>query len=241
MTLRAEIMADTPIRYHEFNAGTGADSSGNGNTATLGASITTGHRGPRGQSDYAVRFPGNSTTTNRITLTGSFPANGAAWSVESIIKIEGPGSTGATEYVTWFGASGTANWAVATQPEANGYPFVSGWPIFNRSGGNVFYEDAGGWQGDIWPIGEWVHVIATYAAPGHAIYINGYNTPLFNASATANTPQPYVGTYAGSAYELRGLLALHCWYNTTLSAARAQAHWAAYKAEIVRPRRRLQR
>lgn len=212
LTYKAEVMADNPIIYYEFESGTAAN---------------TGSLGPAAGGSFV-----NSVTTfqpsafaaagNAVALTGGY------------IDVPSYGTYGQLSIETWLNPDAIGGLTSLYSTDS----FGSGNHHFNVNGNrSVTHAISNGNPNDITTgtnliqNGQWYHVVGTYdATAGGAtkLYINGaeVQSANHNNAPFAALGDAQVGAWNGSRI-LDGSIDEFAVYSSVLSADRVLAHYSA--------------
>lgn len=223
MTYDSEVLADSPVTYYKLDDLTGADSSGNGNSAFLTNATLVGSGAFASSSNSVQLGSAPNTATGYIDVVGFAPGTGAftveAW-VKVLLDLSASFGRGSMIY-----AEEGSIWEFRLRFDD---AFQYGSPTFRMIYGGG--ADAGHYE----PFPNdhaWHHVVLTYSGSGTLkFYIDGslvnttshsgWDFDAANGSVIGGNTNP-------SSADCRGSVDNVAFYHSELSAARISAHFAA--------------
>lgn len=219
---RSTVLADTPLAYWRLDETVGTtahDSSGHGNSASLGTTGAWGAGGALvGDANTALHLDG----TDGLDAGQLFDFAGVApYTLEAWVKADAIDST----YRHLFSkndesrASGREEYGVFLQ----------------TAEGLVFERFIGGTSAKVGTalpaLGAWTHVVSTYDGAKMALYVNGAIIAT-RADARAQLTKPVDFFFATKQHGdgvIKGTVDEIAVYDHALAADRVTAHWAASK------------
>lgn len=225
------VLADSPLGVWLLDeaSGTTAVDLVAARNATYTASPTLQAAGPGSRLPYGATF--NGSTQNAVTATHAElnVACNSSWSIEAWVKFTTSGTSIQT-FAAWRGTGVSNAEETSVLCVNNG---VAGRVQVNVSNSaansRLTVNSDGGWND-----GNWHHVVATAVASGvMTLYVDGVSrgTPTSTARVAGNgsarrvTAASNAGSTPGQWFA--GSVAALAVYNSTLSAARVAAHYAA--------------
>jgi RHS repeat-associated protein len=223
------VLSDAPMAYWRLDdsSGTSAtDSSGNGLAASYAGGVRLVASGAlRGDSDSGVAFDGVNddvkrapvtTQTSNVTMEAWIYWTGCCFNFGAGPILVYNGNSGSNGYGLMISAGGGGSCGVSNQ-------------LFVLEGGVTCNADG---AGGIVPTNQWVFVAATRSSSGvWTTYVNGVAT-----TSSSSSPAPVAPTSGSTSIGASGLGGSNNFagridevavYNTALSAARIEAHYAA--------------
>lgn len=214
------VLADNPRGFwlmNETSGSTFADTSGQGNNATIFNSPTLNQSGPLSGLNKSVLFNGT-TQYGKTSLVSTFAINPSAnWSVEGWFKAT-TSQLGAVMYVgDDSGGSGGMLMQMGLSSLNKAFiTIITNTPGFLTISSTTNFND-----------GAWHHLAATSVSGGAVtLYVDGVSVASTSTArrASALNSAVIIGSQVGQ-YFFNGNITAAAVYNTTLSAARVLAHY----------------
>jgi len=210
-------LADAPVAFYrldEVSGSTAADSSGSGNTGTIGGGVSLGSVGALpSSSDSGMTFDGSS---GYISVTDSASLAVSKTSIEAWIKVN-----------SWV--SGASIYNRRTTGNIGGVTLE----LSNVVGTILFYVYvSGSWNSASASLSAsaWHHVVGTYDGATQRLYVDGVQSGTAGATGSINNPtSPLVQighniTGTGTAAYFNGVIDELAVYNYALSAGQVRNH-----------------
>lgn len=219
------VLGDTPASYWRLgdlvNGSSAADSGSGAIAGTYSGQLSRGMPGAvMGDQDSCVFFlNGHVDMGNSYAFTGT-----AAFSIEAWVQLQQLPSGGSISTVAGYffnDGNGSEGWGISI--ENNGgiefFRFVS-------NAGDVVSTAA-----NSMPIGQWVHMVATYDGATMTLYINGVSagSAASTRSITAGSSVSFQIAHDNTGSQLVGMVDECAVYNYALTATQVANHYnAAY-------------
>ena len=236
--VKAQVPVDGLVAYFPFN-GNANDASGNGHNAVANGAVLTTDRFGTPNSAYSFGLTSGIPNTTTVQTTANLGISGNAARTVSLWFYLDTTPTYPYGHLVCWGASGYGvgdMFAVIYEPwQGRGYKFSI----------NASYIKHGWiYDGEL-PLGQWHHLIVTYATNmgSTAMYLNGVQLagmadPTFGTNAdTLNTLDSplIINSFAGEGYGIQGKIDEVRIYNRALSTDEAAAIYSAESSTAVLP------